>query len=370
MIRSLWLDNFTTFSTTGEEEEGLEFSDGLNVIIGPNETGKSHLLKIVYCLAWFGAEAKKNPLQATPERLAEKLRAVFKVEGLGRLTRRAVGVQSAHVGTTFSSHKKGRSFGFSFSSRGGTLELDSDKTQQLFGEEDSPIFIPSREVISLFPGFAALYDKYEIELDETHRDLCQLLSLPARRGKTLQAVKAVQKPLTDALHGKVTLKGNRFTLTRPGGGNFEMHLVAEGVRKFAMLLHLINTGALNSDGMLLWDEPETNLNPRLLRNLAKALFALSQLKDGAQVIIATHSYFLLKELDLLRREAILQGEMPKLTFMSLSQGTDGVQLHRAPTLLGLEDIVSLEEETQQYEREEAIAAWERVAASGQKKGKG
>lgn len=40
----------------------------------------------------------------------------------------------------------------------------------------------------------------------------------------------------------------------------EMPLVAEGLRKVAMLARLIATGTLLEQGYLFWDEPETNLN--------------------------------------------------------------------------------------------------------------
>jgi len=45
-LNSLRLKNFTVFS-----ELDITFSPGLNVIIGENATGKSHLLKLGYALA-------------------------------------------------------------------------------------------------------------------------------------------------------------------------------------------------------------------------------------------------------------------------------------------------------------------------------
>ena len=45
MIKTLKLSNFTVF-----KEAELEFSPGLNVIVGENGTGKSHLLKLAYTI--------------------------------------------------------------------------------------------------------------------------------------------------------------------------------------------------------------------------------------------------------------------------------------------------------------------------------
>ncbi|MFO1416253.1 MAG: hypothetical protein U1F28_03715 [Acinetobacter sp.] len=40
-----------------------------------------------------------------------------------------------------------------------------------------------------------------------------------------------------------------------------MPLIAEGLRKLAMLARLISTGTLLEQDYLFWDEPETNLSP-------------------------------------------------------------------------------------------------------------
>ena len=47
---------------------------------------------------------------------------------------------------------------------------------------------------------------------------------------------------------------------------------------------------------LFWDEPETNLNPKLMRSIIGILFELQRM--GVQIFLATHDYVVLKELDL------------------------------------------------------------------------
>ncbi|WP_206199258.1 AAA family ATPase [Parasulfuritortus cantonensis] len=78
-ITHIKLDNFTSFA-------GLDqaFSQGVNVIIGANGTGKTHLLKVLYaaCAVTVGEDKDKG--------FALKLRSVFNPhEGrMGRLARR------------------------------------------------------------------------------------------------------------------------------------------------------------------------------------------------------------------------------------------------------------------------------------------
>ncbi|TIW07623.1 MAG: ATP-binding protein, partial [Mesorhizobium sp.] len=62
---------------------------------------------------------------------------------------------------------------------------------------------------------------------------------------------------------------------------------------------LLCNGAINpgSTGVLLWDEPEANLNPKLMKKLVQVLLELS--RNSQQIVLATHDYVLLKWLDLL-----------------------------------------------------------------------
>ena len=88
-----------------------------------------------------------------------------------------------------------------------------------------------------------------------------------------------------------------FTFKLPRVGKIEISLLAEGLRKLAMMARLIANGTLLEDGLLFWDEPEANLNPKLVRLLAKSMLDLSN--NGVQIICATHSLFLLREIELL-----------------------------------------------------------------------
>ena len=72
------------------------------------------------------------------------------------------------------------------------------------------------------------------------------------------------------------------------------------MRKLALLWLLIQNGTLQSGSVLLWDEPETNLNPKLFGTLIDVLLELQ--RTGVQVFLATHDYVILKELDLRKED--------------------------------------------------------------------
>lgn len=70
---------------------------------------------------------------------------------------------------------------------------------------------------------------------------------------------------------------------------FEMGLVSEGYRKIATIMYLILSGSLSKNAVLFWDEPETNMNPKMIRPLVDAIIELA--KMGVQVFVTTHDYF-------------------------------------------------------------------------------
>jgi AAA15 family ATPase/GTPase len=97
------------------------------------------------------------------------------------------------------------------------------------------------------------------------------------------------------MDGKVVAKNEEFFL-RSKHGELEFTLLAEGFRKMGLLWILIQNGTLLNGSVLFWDEPETNLNPRLMKTVVGILLELQRL--GVQICLTTHDYVILKEFDL------------------------------------------------------------------------
>ncbi|WP_233249386.1 ATP/GTP-binding protein [Limnohabitans sp. Hippo3] len=74
-------------------------------------------------------------------------------------------------------------------------------------------------------------------------------------------------------------------------------------------------------GPLLWDEPESNLNPKLMRQLVEVLLELS--RNGQQIILATHDYVLLKWFDLLMDKG--KGDQVRFHVLSRDRATGHVR---------------------------------------------
>jgi ABC-type cobalamin/Fe3+-siderophores transport system ATPase subunit len=343
MLESLSVKNFTVF-----EAAQFDFAPGLNVIIGANGLGKSHLLKLGYSCAWVSHSLVKDTnglytRQYLQKIIADKLVKTFRPDSLGRLARRGQGRSRAEIQISFK-HRAKAQMTFSFATNSKS-EVALNKLKAYQGAAPA-IFFPTKEVLSMYPGFASLYRDYHIEMDETYYDLCLALERPLLRGARYEKTRELLAPLEKILGGAVRNENGRFILRLPGEGNMEMPLVAEGMRKLASIAYLIANGSLMDKATLYWDEPETNLNPLLITKLAEILVRITQ--QGTQVIIATHSLFLLKELDLQLKKSHATDQHAR--FFALAASDDGVIVQAGASIEAVAPITALDAEIEQAER--------------------
>ncbi len=335
MLKSLTIKNFTVFANAK-----INFSPGMNVIIGDNSTGKSHLLKLAYSmistLYLFGGDRIKT-IEQLQIKFGDKLNGVFKPNKLSNLSHKPEQNSQISIQTDLEN--------LSFILKNNELKADH---LPLSYPQIAPLFFPTQEVLSLQPPvFIALYENRYLPIDETYYDLCKVLNLPLLK-KYSDENKEIIKALETELGGKVVLDNNgRFYLDIPQQGKIEISLIAEGLKKIATLVYLIMNGSLRHGCTLFWDETEANLNPRMRVKVAKVLAALT--KQGIQIILTTHDLFLMKELSLL----IDMNQIPA-RFFSLKREDEDTNIEQGKVLEDLQTIVSLEEELALYDREQSL----------------
>lgn len=346
MFTKLQVRNFTVF-----QEARFALSPGLNVVLGQNASGKTHFLKVAYCIAAVLAENGKQQSLEAPSKtflqsaIANKLIHVFRPESLGRMVRKRQGSkrERCELMSQFSDKSLNTSFSFATQSKS---EVSLEQVPSRWNDI-TPVYIPTREILSLYPNFVSVYESRYLEFEETYRDLCLLLGAPAIRGPREKRIKKLLEPLEGAMGGSVFLdKNGRFYLKVPGQGSMEMPLVAEGIRKLAMMAQLVMNGTLLDRGMLFWDEPDTSLNPKLITHVARFIMSLAQ--SGVQVFIATHSLFLLRELEILHKSERFK-DVPA-RFFALHLGDEEVTVQTGEDLDELDPIDSLDEELSQSDR--------------------
>ncbi|WP_133510757.1 AAA family ATPase [Candidatus Thiosymbion oneisti] len=278
------VDHFTAFDTLD-----LDLSPGVNVLVGANATGKTHLMKIAYA----ACDITKTRLD-----FAEKLVRVFLPSGraLGRLVKRRQGGSQGMAEIFRGKHK----LRVSFTNHGKAPESATVTGSKRWGTKPIEcVYIPVKEMLSNAPGFRSLYAQREVHFEEIYADILDRAYRPALRGPMDDQRKQLLTMIQHAMEGKIVLKEEEFFL-RNKQGNLEFTLLAEGMRKLGLLWLLIQNGTLLRGSVLFWDEPETNLNPKQFGALIEILLELQRL--GVQVFLATHDYAILKELDLRRQE--------------------------------------------------------------------
>lgn len=342
MLKSLHLKNFTVFP-----DARFTFGNNLNVIIGENGLGKTHILKAAYVMAYVSAKGAKESASASPTKtylqgaVAKKLRDVLKPDELGRLARRQAGRSRCEIGWAFSQPELDCKASFNTASKS---EVGIDQAPTVWIDK-LPVYLPTRELLTIYPGFVSFYETTYNDFDDTWRDACILLGSPLAKGPREKRIKELLEPLEMAMGGSVELdKSGRFYLNTKTG-RMEMHLVAEGLRKLAMLARLIATGSLLDKGFLFWDEPEANLNPKLIRLVARSILQIS--RNGIQVFIATHSLFLLRELHILQARDFAGLDT---RYFGLHAEDEAVAVKLADNMDEIGDITALDEDLMQSER--------------------
>jgi ABC-type lipoprotein export system ATPase subunit len=127
----------------------------------------------------------------------------------------------------------------------------------------------------------------------------------------------------------------------PSGRRVWAPLAAQGHLKAAALALLLQRIDMVG-GTLFWDEPEANLNPRLIKVVAKALVALSG--AGVQVFIATHSLFLTREIDIYIAKN--PGKVDA-RFFGLRREDGKLAVHEGPEVADAGELAILDEELKQ-----------------------
>ena len=296
-VTSIQLDHFTAF-----ESLNLLPSRGINVFVGANGTGKTHLMKVTYAAC---DAAKKR------ERFAAKLTRIFlPADGkIGRLAERRRGGVSAMAAVKIGNW----TVRTEFSSRTTRPEDAEERIPKRVPSVNS-VYIPVKEMLANAPGCRSLYAERAIHFEEVYSDLLDKAYLPLHRGAPDDERGRLLGKLRGELRGSILVRDEVF-YWKGGHGTLEFSLLAEGLRKLALLWLLIQNGTLLKGSVLFWDEPEANLNPTLLATLAGVLLELQRL--GVQVFLATHDYVLLKQLDL------QQGNQDEIQYHALHRDADG-----------------------------------------------
>jgi predicted ATP-dependent endonuclease of OLD family len=317
--------------------------DRINLLIGANDTGKTYLLKILYCLAKSLEEfTKRQRSDKAPwkEILAEKLYWTFQVgdRGLGELVNK-----SRDGRLRVSANLLDQSYYFAFGKDTTRKILDCTDVKEPV-ENLNTLFLPPKEVLTALDAIAATREQLHIfGFDDTYQDLITALRLPPKRTSLSDNFLDGLQRLERIFDGEVIKEGKEF-LFRCGRERYGMSQTAEGIKKIGILSLLIKNGNLNKATILFIDEPETNLHPYAVFELVNVLFQLS--KMGVHIFLATHSYYVIKQFEILARR-----NQQSIQLSSLIRENKVISLQSASLLDGMPENLLIDASIHQYEEE-------------------
>lgn len=262
----------------------LQFGDGINVLLGQNGTGKTTLLKMIYAATqWSNEQVDENKSKNLLQFFSNNLKDLDELKSASHEE------ELSYYKVTDGTHVFEESI-----SHHGLLDYEGWRHLNI-----PSVFIPATEMLSHAKGFLALNQKFKMPFDATQIDIIVNASLPEAREESA-ALHGVLEKISEAIGGTVIMEDDAFYVLKKEGYKVDFSLEAEGLRKLGLLWKLIRNGLLEPGSVLLWDEPEANLNPELYPLVANILLELQ--KNGVQIFVATHSYNFAKYLEIRRSE--------------------------------------------------------------------
>jgi predicted ATP-dependent endonuclease of OLD family len=208
------------------------------------------------------------------------------------------------------------------------------KESPIFSKE-SAIYIPAVNIISYSRSMVALDHKYRLPFDKAMIDIIQNAQLPELRKNTEWQTRLLTK-IEKIIKGIVVYENDAFYIQKDSGEKTEFKFVANGYTKLGLLWKLIKNGLFEPGRILLWDEPENSLSPKLMKDLAEILLSLAEV--GVQIFIATHNYSLVRWFELLKKEK------NTLRYFNLFATENGISYNQADDYTSLGNVFGEVEE--------------------------
>ena len=337
------LENFTVF-----EKLEMEFSPGINVLIGPNGSGKTHLMKVLYSATQAIDQKADFENKITrcfgPDHHEER-----------RLIHSQPEADKAYVSIEGTETKEGIAGGISISiprklqSVSSRIQLGSVINAVSWAEIcTGSVFIPAKEILSHAYKLNASVNVNNLAFDDTYLDVLDAAKIIALT-EPMPEQEALLHRIEEITGGTVYYDERRdeFYLVQ-SNGKMEFSLVAEGIRKLALLWQLIHNRHLVKGSILFWDEPEANITPSNIPLIVDTLLELQ--RGGVQIFLATHDYFLPNYLEARRTET------DKILYHSLYLSDHGAEAESGEHYRDLSHNPILDTVVSVYE-EEVDRAW-------------
>lgn len=265
----------------------------INLVIGGNGSGKTFLLKAIYSSLRTLEDYKRGHEQrSVSEILADKLYWTFQAEKIGDLVSKGA---DAPLSSVLTIDKKTFSYSFGKDTSRQISNLDNHVPPRA----SNSVFLPAKEVLSLHQIILKSREQDKVfGFDDTYFDLAKALLISTSRGRNYKEFAQSRTQLEDILGGVIQYDetSGRWLFVK-GRHKFPIGVTAEGIKKIAILDTLLGNRYLDTNSVVLIDEPESALHPTAISQLLDIVAMLAE--RGIQFFMASHSYFVVKKLFLI-----------------------------------------------------------------------
>jgi AAA15 family ATPase/GTPase len=276
------------------KEIRLDSIGKINLVIGQNGSGKTFLLKALYCATRTLEEYKRGNEQRTAaDILKDKLYWTFQVDKIGDIV-----AKGAIDKLTASMNFDGNEFSYSFGKE--TTKQISFLENHVTPLQSNSIFIPAKEVISLQKIILKTREVDKLfGFDDTYLDLARALRQTLKKGKNYAVFSRVREELKDIVGGKLEYEetAENWVFRNDKNQKYDVGVTAEDIKKIAILDTLLGNRFLDTKSIIFIDEPESALHPKAIAKLLDIIYLMSDC--GIQFFLASHSYFVIKKLFLI-----------------------------------------------------------------------
>lgn len=274
-VTFLQLQNFRSF----ESMEPIEF-DQINVLIGPNNAGKSSILKALQLIQ----ESHGNPYsdvrvgasEAKVEIGLKEMQGEFDFHGLGTLSIRVASMDRTN----------------------GAIELKMVKSEGQFEVKPRPNIDPKHFVVPYLSKRKTSHYQEDVRNEHTLRVTTDMTYLAAKLSRLTNPSfpgnerysETCKKILGFVVTAIPSLNGQRPGVYLPDRQTIAIDQMGEGVPNIVALLADL---ALSEGKLILIEEPENDLHPQALKALLDLIVESSK---SNQFVVSTHSNIVVRHL--------------------------------------------------------------------------
>ena len=267
-------------------------ADGLgkvNLVIGPNQSGKTFLLKALFAGLKTVEQYKRGKENRTDkEIISDKLYWTFQASELGSIVRKG---ESSMSFSMVSDKKEELTCSF-----GPSAKKQANIDKNTFKPRSSnTVFIPAKEILSIRDIILEAKDERRFGFEEPYSDLAKALSR-TQKGKNYDSFAQAREIVSSMVGGRLEYNEDKkeWQFRDNDRKVYEVATTSEGVKKLSILDILLGNRYLDNQSVIIIDELEANLHPSMISQFLDAIFMLAD--SGIQFFISSHSYFVIKRL--------------------------------------------------------------------------